>query len=266
MPAPNFGPAFFYPVVSKMPNETLDSLTIGRLQLMQAEKGYRYSLDPILLTGFVRVKHWNRIVDLGTGCGIIPLLMAKKSDADELIGIELQPDLADRARRNVVLNSMQERVKIQQGDVRSVERFLPAKHADLVLCNPPYRAIGSGRIAPDDERAIARHELAGGLGEFIAAAAWLLKNRGTFAIIHLAERLPQVIEQMIKKGIEPKRLRCVHSYPGADARLVLLEGRKGARPGLQIEPPLFIYQQQGATRNYSEELLRLYALDSVGAD
>lgn len=245
-----------------MMDETLDNLTIGNLRLLQAKKGYRYSLDPFLLVNFVRKNRYSRIVDLGTGCGIILLLLATMSDADELIGIELQMDLAERAQRNVALNSLQGRVRIQQGDIRFIEPLWTASCADLVVCNPPYRSANSGRIAPDDERAMARHELAGGLSDFISAAEKLLKNHGTFAIIHLAERLPHVIDNMIEKGIEPKRLRMVHPYYGAEAKLVLLEGRKGGGPGLQIEAPLFIYKEQGVKRVYTDEVMQMYGLVS----
>ncbi len=238
--------------------ETLDSLRIGELQIIQPKQGYRFSLDPILLSHFAVVPKGARVVDLGTGCGVIPLLLASLSQAARLIGVELQEEQAERARRNVVLNGLEGQVKILSGDLRNIRELLPAGQSDLVVSNPPYRQPGSGRIAPDDQRAAARHELAGGLSEFLAAASWLLVNGGRFVIIYLAERLPELMAAMGKVGIEPKRLRLVHPREQEPARMVLLEGRKNARPGLAVEPPLYIYRGGGKGRDYSNEVLRMY--------
>ena len=238
--------------------ETLDTLSIGNLQLLQAENGYRYSLDPILLARFVHVRDGSQVVDLGTGCGILPLLLARLNDSADFVGIELQPELADRAMRNVELNCLSDRVRIVGEDIRKVKGIFPVGCSDLVISNPPYRQPDSGRIAPNDERAAARHELAGGLVDFIAAAAWLLKNGGNFAVVYLAERLPELMTEMVAAGIEPKRLRMIHSRHGEMARMVLLEGNKGGRPGLQIENPLYIYTASGTGRDYTDEVLQMY--------
>ncbi|MDX2496130.1 MAG: tRNA1(Val) (adenine(37)-N6)-methyltransferase [Desulfuromusa sp.] len=243
--------------------ETLDSLSIGNLQLLQAESGYRYSLDPILLARFVKIKKGARVVDLGTGAGILPLLLARLSDAAELVGIELQSELAARAGRNVELNFLQGRVRILREDVRNIRDIYPVSCVDLVVSNPPYRQPDSGRIAPNDERAIARHELSGGLADFVAAASWLLKNGGCFSVIYLAERLPELMTRMVTAGIEPKRLRMIHSRQSEAAKMVLLEGRKGGRPGLVVEKPLYLYKDSVLGRDYTEEVLRMYE-DSPG--
>ena len=239
--------------------ETLDTLSIGNLQILQAAKGYRYSLDPVLLAGFVTSRNPVRVVDLGTGSAILLLLLARKSPARELIGIELQAALADRARRNVMLNRLQDRVRVLHADVRAVRSLLPAGCADLVVSNPPFRSLASGRVAPDDERAAARHEVFGGLSDFCTAASWLLNDGGSFAVVQLAERLPELLSIMMAMKIEPKRLRLVHPHADDAARLVLVEGRKGGRPGLRVESPLVIYRGRGEERNYSEEILALYA-------
>lgn len=243
--------------------ETLDNLPIGNLQLLQAENGYRYSLDPVVLARFVKVNNKSRTVDLGTGSGIMPLLLAKLSGTGEFIGIEVQHDLAGRARRNVLLNGLQDRICILHEDLRNIRNVLPSGQTDLVVSNPPYRQLDSGRIAPNDERAAARHELAGGLTDFIAAASWLLKNGGSFAMIYLVERLPELMAEMIIGGVEPKRMRMIHPRQGEAAKMVLLEGRKGGRPGLQVEKPLLIYKNNGAGRVYTEEVLQMYE-DSPG--
>ena len=238
--------------------ETLNTLSIGNIQLLQGENGYRYSLDPILLSRFVRIKKSARVVDLGSGCGILPILLAKLSTAEELIGIELQASLAVRSVRNVKLNSLQDRVHILPGDIRNIRNLLPAGSIDLVVSNPPYRSLASGRIAPGSERATARHELSGGLADFVASAKWLLKNGGSFAVIYLAERLPELMAAMVAVGIEPKRLRMVHSRQDAPAKIVLLDGCRGGRPGLKVEKPLYIYKNSGTGRDYTEEVLQMY--------
>lgn len=238
--------------------ETLDTLSIGNLQLLQAEDGYRYSLDPILLSRFVNIKKEVKVVDLGSGCGILPLLLARLTAAQELVGIEIQPELAERSMRNVKLNNLQDRVRILSGDICKIQNLLPVSYAEQVVSNPPYRHPGSGRIAPNDERAAARHELAGGLADFVAAASWLLKNGGSFAVIYLVERLPELIVEMVSAGIEPKRLRMVHPRQGEMAKMVLLEGVKGGRPGLQVEKPLYVYKANEAERDYTEEVLQMY--------
>jgi len=242
----------------KKMKETLDNLSIGNLQLLQAENGYRYSLDPILLARFVDLKKGSQIVDLGTGCGILPLLLARLSAAADITGIEWQSDLADRAMRNVELNGLNGRVRILRGDIRKIKDLLPVGCADLVVSNPPYRRPDSGRISPSDERAAARHELAGGLTDFIAAASWLLKNGGNFTVVYLAERLSELITVMVGAGIEPKRLRMVHPHQGEVAKMVLLEGRKGGRPGLQVEKPLYVYKNSVGGREYTDEILQMY--------
>lgn len=244
-------------------SETLDSLTPGNLQLLQADNGYRYSIDSVLLARFVQVKKGCRIVDLGTGSGVLPLLLARISRADRLYGIELQPGLAERARRNVELNHLGRRIEIVQGDIRNIRHLLPASAFGLVVANPPYRTVTSGRIALDGERAAARHELAGTLDDFIAAAGWLLTSKGRLTIVYLAERLPFLLTAMSAGGIEPKRLRMVHPHIGDCAGVVLVEGIKGARPGLRIEKPLVVYQDRSAKRSYSSEVEQMYSNDGV---
>ncbi len=245
-------------------DETLDSLSIGGLKILQAKSGYRYSLDPILLARFVEGVSCRRVVDLGTGNAVLPLLLAVLTEAETLVGIELQDSLAARAQRNVALNSLEKRISILRADVRDIARLPPAGSTDLAVSNPPYRAAGSGRIAAGDERARARHELSGQLSDFVAAAGRLLRQGGCFAVIHLVERLPQLLRHMAACSLEPKRMRFVHSHAHEAAKLVLVEGRKGGRPGLRVEPPLTIYATAGNGRNYSAEVLRMYDLPETG--
>lgn len=236
--------------------ETVDQLQPGGLKLLQAKNGYRYSLDPVLLVDFVGVAKVRKIIDLGTGGGVIPLLFSRDNTLAEIVGLERQSGLAGRAQRNVEINGLTERIRIVEGDLRQIRELFPVESFDLVVSNPPYRDPGSGRIAPEDERAAARHELAGGLVDFLSAASYLLCNGGRFAIVYLAERLAELLDGMREFRLEPKRLRCVHSRLGAPAKMVLVEGRKCGGPGMVLEPPLYVYRSN--ERDYSDEVLALY--------
>lgn len=236
------------------PGETLDELRPAGLHIIQAKRGYRFSLDPVLLSDFTTVAAGDTLVDLGTGSGVVPLLLAARTGVRHVVGVEIQAELADRARRSVLLNGMQERIEILQEDLRNLHDRLPPQSFAVVVANPPFRRPGAGRQAPDAERAAARHELAGGLSDFLRAAAYLLPDGGRFCIIYLAERLVELLTTMRGLRLEPKRLRCVHPREGADANLVLVEGRKGGRPGLLVDPPLHVYDG----KEYSAEILAIY--------
>ncbi|GAB6082635.1 methyltransferase [Desulfuromonas carbonis] len=225
------------------------------LGLIQARKGYRFSLDPLLVVTFADFKKGDRVADLGTGSGVIPLLVARRCASTRVVGIEVQADLADRARRSVALNQMTGQITIVAGDLRQSQPELPSQSFDVVLANPPYRRPGSGRVAPGVERAAARHELAGGLEDFLAAAARLLRDGGRFYLVFLAERLAELFVSMRQHQLEPKRLRSVHGRSGDPARMVLVEGRKRGGAGLVIEAPLFIYDGE----EYSAEVQAIYA-------
>ncbi len=236
------------------PDETLDDLRLGGLKVIQKRNGYRFSLDPILLCGFASLDGVEAAVDLGTGSGVITLLLARSSVATRIVGVELQAGLADRARRSVVLNGLAERIEIVEGDLRAVAGQLGVQSFDLVLSNPPFRQGGTGKIAPEAERAAARHELAGGLADFLKAAALLLRPGGRCCLIYLAERLTDLLVELRSAGLEPKRLRMVQSRAEDSARLLLVEARRGGRPGMVVEAPLLIYAGEG----YSPEVLSWY--------
>ena len=236
------------------PDETLDDLRCGGLRIIQRRDGYRFSLDPVLLCAFARIGAGESVADLGTGSGVIPLLLARRTAAGSIVGVEIQEQAADRARRGAVLNGLAERITILHRDLRDLRSALAPESCDAVLSNPPFRPTGTGKVAPGDERAAARHELAGGLDDFLAAGHFLLKQGGRFYLIHLAERLAEILSAMQRLRMEPKRLRCVHSRLGEGARLVLVEGRKSGRPGLTVEAPLYIYEGEG----YSPEVLAMY--------
>jgi len=240
--------------VSILPDETVDDLVSGSLKIIQKKDGYRFSLDPVLLCAFAKFKNKEIVVDLGTGGGVIPLILASRHPALRIYGVEIQPGMADRARRSIILNNLEDKVEIVRGDVRRITHYLAPDTCDAVLSNPPYRHLETGRLSLDSERIVARHEVEGGICDFLQAARILLKTGGRYYMVHLPERLSEIISEMRKMQLEPKRIRFIHSRKEEDARIVLIEGRKGGGGGLIVDPPLFIYEGE----DYTSEYLRCY--------
>ncbi len=225
------------PDVKLLPDESFDEFIDGRLKLIQSKTGYRFSVDAILLSQFVTIKRGDRVVDLGTGCGIIPLVLLLTRPVGYTIGLEIQKDLADQAARNTVLNGYESKMGVILGDIKHPP-FAPSS-ADVVTCNPPYRPKNSGRINPDLQRAIARHEMLASLDDILNAASRTLRPKGRLAMIYSAVRLVEVLVRMRGFNLEPKRIRIV--YPGmeSEAKLALVEASLGGRKGLKVLPPLF---------------------------
>jgi tRNA1Val (adenine37-N6)-methyltransferase len=238
-------------------DETLDALFGGDLRLYQKKQGYRFSIDSILLADFATIRSRNKVIDLGTGNGIVPLILAYRYSSILVTGVEIQPQMADRAARNIRLNGYEDRIVIAQMDIASTmdiaskgERFKPESF-DSVICNPPYRQASSGRLNLASEKQIARHELKATLDDFVRAAAFLLKNKGCFACIQLGDRTVDLVSAMRSAGLEPKRLRTVHAFSEAKASIVLVEAVKRGRKGVDILPPLILYD---SAKNNTAEL------------
>ena len=237
--------------VAPASDETLDALFGGALQLYQEKQGYRFSIDSILLADFATIRSGNKVIDLGTGNGVVPLILAYRYPSILLTGVEIQRQMADRAARNIRLNGYEDRIVIAQIDIAmTVERFKPESF-DVVVCNPPYRQASSGRLSFSCEKQIARHEIKASLDDFVRAAAFLAKNKGCFACIHLGDRTVDLVSTMRSFGLEPKRLRSVHAFSDAKASMVLVEAVKGGRKGVDILRPLILYD---SAKNYSAEL------------
>ena len=235
-------------------HETIDRVFEGRVAVIQRRGGFRFSLDSLLLARFVELRGRERIVDLGTGNGVIALSLAALNGGVEVVGLELQEAMIDRAVRGVALNGLGERVGMVRGDVRDVEKDFPAGSFEVAVCNPPYRPRRSGRVNPDRERLVARHEVEGELADFTRAGAYLLRHRGRMCLVYPAERAMDLFSAMRQHGLEPRRVRFVHSFAGAAATLILAEGVKGARTGLRVLPPLVIYRGED---EYTDEMAGL---------
>jgi tRNA1Val (adenine37-N6)-methyltransferase len=227
--------------------ESLDALASGGLRIIQSMRGFRHSMDAILLAQFAAPRPTDRVLDLGCGNGAIALLLAHRHPPLRVVGLEMQPDLASRALRGAQLNGLHDRVEIVEGDLRRVETLLPPAGFDLVLCNPPYREVGRGRLNPDPETRQAKHEISATLQEVIAAIRCALAPKGRACLIYHGSRLADLLTRLRAERLEPKLLRPVHSFPGADAELILVEARREGRSGLRMLAPLFVYQTRGGT-------------------
>lgn len=238
-----------------MVDVTLDS--IRDIRLYQYENGYRFSVDALLLYCFVNIPRARKIADLGAGSGIVGLLLANKYAGSAVTLFELQAGLATLARRNVALNSLEERVTVIKKDIREIGSRAPSlEHRfDIVVSNPPFRRPGTGLISPGEERAVARHELKLKLPELVRAAHSLLRSKGRFFLIHHPERLAELAGTLREKKMEVKRLRFVHSNILSGAKMVLVETVKDGAAGLKVDRPFFIYDTSGG---YSDEMREVY--------
>jgi tRNA1Val (adenine37-N6)-methyltransferase len=239
-----------------MVEETLDEILDGHLRVFQKKRGYRFSLDSILLSHFVFLKPRTCAIDLGCGSGIILLVLAKRFPHINCAGLEIQEELAALARKNVNFNKLAQRIKIAEGDARKIKNIFSANSFDAVIFNPPYRKLNSGRINLQLEKAIARHEIKGSLKDFIRAAKYLLKPEGKVFTIYPAKRLVELITLFRKNSIEPKRMKPVYSGNLSAAEFVLFEGRKGSGEELKIEQPLFIYDQN---KKYTADMISIFS-------
>ncbi len=233
------------------PGCTADSFFNGRLRICQMQDGYRFSIDAVLLADFCRPRPQDRILDIGAGCGIISLLLAWRHPGIRLVGVEAQAELAELAVFNVRQNRMEDRIAIANKDIKDFRPSGGEGLFDGIVSNPPYRRAFSGRINPDRQKALARHEILLTLDSLLDRVRALLKTAGWFALVYPAERAAELLESMRRVNIEPKRLRPVYSTMESPARLVLVGGVKAGRPGLNIEPPLVIYGNDG---RYTGEL------------
>ena len=233
--------------------ETFDTLFDGRLEIRQKKEGYRFSIDALLLAHFAGPRLTDRVIDLGTGCGVIPLILIFRRKAKAVIGIEVQPSLAALARQNVSLNHFSSQIEVWERDFRN----LAGEEGvfDCVLCNPPYRRIGSGRVNPQEEKALARHEINATLEDVLKAAQNLLKNKGRFYSIYPASRTADLFQGLRRFQLEPKRVQFVHSRSGDDARLVLVEALKEGKTQIKILSPFILYDSQN---QYTAQARKLF--------
>ncbi len=235
--------------------ETLDIIFRERLRIIQPKDGYRFSIDAVLLAGLTRSRPQDRVVDLGTGCGVIPLLLAVQQRVAHITGIEIQESLVSMAKRNVRINNLSHLIHIVQADLKKVKGDMVEGPVSLVVSNPPYGNLGCGRLSPHAEKAIARHELLANVRDVVGAAARLLPHKGRLALIYPVKRLPSVLKELSLGGFAPKYLTFIHTTLNSAAILVHLESIKGGGEELRVSKPFAIHQSDG---NYTDEMSAMY--------
>ena len=236
------------------PGEDLEDLQRCGLKIIQARDTFRFGIDSVLLAHFAPLRKGDRVLDLGTGNGVLPLLLAGIGEPGAIHGLEIQPRLVDMAQRSVALNGLEDLITIMEGDLCFPPPQLMAGGYDLVISNPPYLPAG-GKVNSREELAIARHEILCTLTDVLRTGAQMLRNRGRMALIHRPGRLIDLLTTMRAEGLEPKTLRFVHPTPRRKPTMVMVVGVKGARPHVDVLPPLAIYQEGGG---YSKEVLSFY--------
>ncbi len=237
------------------PNERIDDLQRNNYKIIQDPERFCFGMDAVLLSEFAKAKEGDRVIDLGTGTGIIPILMEAKTRASDLTGLEIQPESADMARRSVELNHLESKIRIVTGDIKEASSLFGAATFDVVTSNPPYMTEHHGITNEKSPKAIARHELLCTLEDVISQAARLLRPGGSFYMVHRPFRLVDIIVLMREYHLEPKRMKLVYPYIDKDPNMVLIEGLRGGRPRMTVEKPLIVYKEPGV---YTDEIYEIY--------
>jgi tRNA1Val (adenine37-N6)-methyltransferase len=238
-----------------MEDETLDDLQLGGIYVIQKREAFRFGVDAVLLANFARVKRGMRVIDLCTGTGIVPFVLAGKTNASHITGVEIQSEMVEMANRSTQYNKLENRLEFISGDLKDLRLLKSLPKADVLTVNPPYKLQNSGIINPDDKNAIARHEICCTLEDVIIACRTLLKDNGRMYMVHRPDRLADILCTMRKHKIEPKTIRMIHPNTKKAPNIVLVEGQRDGGAFLKWEPPLYVYNDDGG---YTEEIERIY--------
>lgn len=242
-------------ITDLMENERLDDLQRNGLKIIQKTDGFCFGMDAVLLSGFASVKPGERALDLGTGTGIIPLLLSAKTKGDHFTGLEIQTEIMKMAQRSVALNGLEKKIDIIQGDIKEASRIFGAASFDVVTSNPPYMNDAHGLKNPGDVKAISRHEVLCTLEDVVREGTKALKPGGRFYMVHRPHRLAEIITVMRQYKLEPKRMKFVHPFADKDANMVLIEAVRGGGAWLKLEPPVIVYKEPGV---YTDEIYSIY--------
>ena len=238
-------------------DERLDDLQIKGYKIIQHPDKFCFGMDAVLLSAFATVNEGEKALDLGTGTGILPILLEAKNAGEHYTGLEIQTESVEMARRSVLYNDLQERIDIIEGDIKEASKIFGKASMEVVTSNPPYMTNHHGLKNPNDAKAIARHELLCSLDDVIRESAAVLKPRGRAYFVHRPSRLVEIFEAMRKYRLEPKRMRLVYPYVDKEPNMVLVEGVRGGGAQLTVEPPLIVYDAPG---EYTEEILKIYGM------
>lgn len=237
-------------------NERIDDLQLNDLKIIQNKKGFCFGMDSVILSEFAKeIKTGKKILDLGTGTGILPILLSAKTKETKITGVEIQCEIAQMAQKSIKLNNLQERINIICEDIKNLKNKCEKESFDAIVTNPPYKKQGTGKINENDMKLISRHEITANLEDFIYIANYLLKDHGEIYMVHRPERLSDILVTLNKYKLEPKKLRFVYTTKEKEANLILIKAVKNAKPFLKIEKPLYVYDENG---KYTEEILKIY--------
>lgn len=241
-------------------NERIDDLEIKGMKIIQNKNGFCFGIDSVLLSDFAKeIKNGAKCVDLGTGTGILGILLCAKTNLSQIIGIEIQEEVAEMANRSIILNNLENKFKIININLKEIKNnkinYLEKNSFDYIITNPPYKKLNTGKINENEKKLISRHEITANLDDFIEVANYLLKDKGTIFMVHRPERLADIIEKMRKEKIEPKEIKFVYPKVNEEPNLILIKGVKNAKPFLKINKPLYIYNEDGS---YTDEILKIY--------
>lgn len=237
--------------------ERLDDLQIKGYGIIQNPGKFCFGMDAVLLSSFAKIKKQERALDLGTGTGILPILLEAKNEGEHYTGLEIQKESVDMARRSIEYNGLEDKVDVEAGDIRNASGLFGAASFQVVTVNPPYMIGKHGLKNENEALYIARHEVLCTLDDVLRESARLLTPKGRFYMVHRPFRLPEILAKMSAYRIEPKRMRLVHPYVDKEPNMVLVEGLRGGNPRMKVEPPLVVYEKDG---RYTEELLRIYGM------
>lgn len=242
-------------IIKLKDEERLDDLQRNGYQIIQKKDGFCFGMDAVLLSGFAAVKPGEKAIDLGTGTGIIPILLEAKYEGEHYTGLEIQDEVAEMAARSVALNHLEEKISIVKGDIKEASRLFGAASFDVVTSNPPYMNDAHGLKNPDLPKAIARHEVLCTLDDVAREAAKLLRPGGRFYMVHRPHRLIEIITALTKYKLEPKRMKMVHPFVDKEANMVLIEAVRGGKSMIKVEAPIVVYREPGV---YTQEIYDIY--------
>lgn len=242
-------------IIELKSDERLDDLQRNGYQIIQKKDGFCFGMDAVLLSGFAAVKPGEKAIDLGSGTGIIPILLEAKYEGEHYTGLEIQDEVAEMAARSVALNHLEEKVSIVKGDIKEASRLFGAASFDVVTSNPPYINDAHGLKNQDLPKAIARHEVLCTLDDVAREAAKLLRPGGRFYMVHRPHRLIEIITALTKYKLEPKRMKMVHPFVEKEANMVLIEAVRGGKSMIKVEAPIVVYREPGV---YTREIYEIY--------
>lgn len=237
------------------PYERVDDLHRKGYMIIQNPKNFCFGVDAVLLTGFVEIKKGENVLDLGTGTGVIPILLEAKTEGSHFTGVEIQPESVDMAKRSVIMNGLEAKINIDCGDIKYLDSIYKLSSFDVVVSNPPYMNSGGGIVNTSNPKAIARHEIMCNLEDIVSNTAKILKPNGRFYMIHRPQRLTDIFVLLRQFKLEPKRIRFIHSHIDRQPTMVMIESVRGGKAMLKVESPLIIYKDDGS---YTDEIVKIY--------